>query len=149
MNEIKVLEFNMEMLDECVDLYMKVYSQEPWNEKWESRDVVEKFIKSHQKNSNFLSFIAIKDSKVVGVSIGFIKPWIQGEEYYIDEFFIDTDIQRQGVGAKLMSKIKESLKQKDINAIILNTQRDFPSHKFYEHIGFNVHEGLIILSTTF
>ena len=149
MNEIIIQQFCIEKLEECVDLYMKTYSQEPWNESWESRDVVSNFIQNHYKNNYFIGFVALKDNKVVGVSLGFEKPWIKGMEYYIDEFFVDVDLHRQGIGTTFMAKIKEELLRRDIHAIILNTEKGYPSQSFYEKIGFHVENSMIILDIAF
>ena len=149
MDKITVQRFCIERLDECIDLYMKTYSQEPWNESWKSRDVVSNFMQNHYKNNYFIGFVAQKNNKVAGVSLGFQKPWIKGIEYYIDEFFVDVDLHRQGIGTTFMAKIKEELLKRDIHAIILNTERGYPSQSFYEKIGFRVENSMIILDTTF
>lgn len=149
MNEVEIQQFNIGLLDECVDIYMKTYSREPWNETWESKDIVSAFITNHYENNYFIGFVAIKAGKVVGVSLGFLKPWIKGMEYYIDEFFVDIDHHRQGIGSKLMQGIKEELISKNIHAIILNTERGYPSQAFYEKVGFKVEESLIILDMSF
>jgi len=77
MSEIVVRTFDLGMLDDCVDLYMKTYSQEPWNETWDSRDVVASFYKNHYANNYFLGFAAVRDGEIVGVSVGFLKPYIK------------------------------------------------------------------------
>ena len=66
-------------------------------------------------------------------------------EYYIDEFFIDIDRHRQGIGSKLMNSIKELIKQKGLKAIMLNTERGYPSRFFYESLGFEIEKSMIIL----
>ena len=149
MDEIIIRKFNIEMLDECVDLYMKTYSQEPWNESWDSRDIVSNFYKNHYANNYFLGFVAIKDEKIVGVSVGFLKPYIRGMEYYIDDFFVSLDYHRQGIGSKFIEAIKNELISEKIHAIMLNTERGYPSHKFYESVGFKTYEDTVILIASF
>lgn len=146
---ITIQSFTIELLDECVDLYMKTYSQSPWNESWESRDIVVNFMKNHYENNYFIGFVALMDNAVVGVSLGFAKPWIQGMEYYIDDFFIDVDQHRKGIGTKFMEGIKQSLRSRNIHEIILNTESGYPSQAFYESVGFQVEKSLIILDTSF
>lgn len=139
----------LEMVDECVDLYMGTYSLPPWNESWSSRDVVVDFYKAHLGNNYFRGYVAVTDSKIVGVSVGFLKPWIKGMEYYIDDFFISAACQRQGLGSKFMELIKGELLAENIHAIMLNTERDFPAFKFYENLGFKAAEDLTILYASF
>ena len=149
MSQITVQRFCIERLDECVDLYMKTYSREPWHESWESRDVVSNFIQNHYKNNYFIGFLALKNNKVVGVSLGFEKPWIKGMEYYIDEFFVDVDLHRQGIGTAFMARIKEEMVRCDIHAIILSTEKGYPSQLFYEKIGFHVEDSMVVLDISF
>ena len=149
MYEIIIKEFSMDFIEECVDLYMKTYSQEPWNESWNSRNVVVNFYKNHYANNYFLGFVAMTDEKIVGVSIGFLKPWINGMEYYIDDFFVSADYHGQGIGSKFMAEIKKELISQNIHAIILTTERNFPAHRFYEQMDFSVLEDTIILAAEF
>jgi len=54
MDELAIRHFTLEMLDSCVDLHMRVYSQKPWNKTWESPDVVAIFYKNHFACNRFV-----------------------------------------------------------------------------------------------
>ena len=149
MQDITVQPFHLGLLDECVELYEKTYSRAPWNESWESKNIIAGFMKNHYANNYFRGFVAMQGNRVAGVSLGFLKPWINGMEYYIDEFFVDIEHHRQGIGSKLMSEIKKSLLAEDIHAIILSTERGYPAQSFYESLGFTVEETAIILEVSF
>jgi GNAT superfamily N-acetyltransferase len=125
---------------------METYSKEPWNEHWESKTVFENFYKNHIANNYFLGYLAMKDEKIVGVNVGFLKPWIKGMEYYIDDFFVVPEYHRQGIGSEFMAGIKNELAAQNVRAIILSTQRGYPAHKFYENNGFTVIEDSIVLA---
>ncbi len=45
-----------------------------------------------------------------------------------------------------MQYIEQQCVTCNLNAIILNTEKGFPSESYYRRNGFTVHEGLIILS---
>jgi len=47
-----------------------------------------------------------------------------------------------------MDFIKVQSVNEGLNAILLNTHKDYPSDFFYRKNGFDEHQGLIILSTT-
>jgi len=149
MSDIEIRKFTPELLERCTDLYMETYSKEPWNESWDSRDVVVNFYKNHYNNNYFRGFVAVKDGKIVGVSAGFLKPWIKGMEYYIDDFFISPDYQGQGIGKKFMAAIKDELLSQDIHAIMLNTERGYPAYSFYKNVGFTADENSVILYASF
>ena len=143
---ISVIAYSPEHLSGCADLYRRVFSREPWNETWERPQAVEEFLQRHSRNSNFLGYVALADGVLVGASIGFLKPWIRGEEYYIDEYFVDSDRQGQGIGSELMAAIKADLAHKGVPAILLNTERTAPAYGFYRKAGFEELEGLVILA---
>ena len=97
------------------------------------------------KNNYFLGYVGIENNKIVAISIGMKKPWMNGMEYYIDEFCISHNMQGKGFGSQFLSKIEKDLKKLNLNGIILNTEKDYPAQKFYEKNGFKVLEGLIVL----
>ena len=73
------------------------------------------------------------------------KPWINGEEYYIDQFCVKPDLQRKGVGSRFLKLIEGEIRAEQMNAIILNTERGFPAEKFYLKNGFKSADGLVTL----
>ena len=149
MQKIVIRDFTLDTLDKCVDLYMETYSQEPWNESWDSRDVIENFYRNHFANNYFLGFTAYKEEEIVGVCVGFLKPWAKGMEYYIDDFFVCSDYQGQGIGSEFMAAIKNNLASQNIHAIILSTQRGYPAQKFYEKMGFTALEDAVFMGIEF
>lgn len=136
MKNTKIEKINREMLDECVDLYISVFSKEPWNDVYESRDQVINFFKNHLENNYFLGYILKLDDKIKGISLGMKKPWINGMEYYIDEICIEKDLQNKGYGSFFLQKIEENLKEEKLNAIILNTNIKFLAFQFYKKHNF-------------
>ncbi len=89
--------------------------------------------------------MAILEGRIVGASFGFIKPWQRGFEYYINEFFVDTAVQGKGVGTLLLKQIAAEIKGKNMNAIILTTQKAFPAYGFYVKNGFTEIAGEVFL----
>ena len=133
------------MIKDCVDLFISTFSKEPWNDVYESRDQVISFFKHHFYNNYFLGYVAIIDGKIQGLSIGMRKPWIKGLEYYIDEFCINHSLQSKGIGSEFLKEIEIDIKKEGINGIILNTEREFPSYKFYKKNGFEYFGDLAIM----
>lgn len=144
--EIYLRSFQKEQLNECVDLFIDTFSKEPWNDTYDSREQVVTFFENHMKNNYFLGYLLMKDHQVVALSIGAKKPWMEGMEYYIDQFCVDTKFQGQGIGSQFLKLIEEDIRKNGMNAIMLNTERGFPSEKFYIKNGFKILEELIILA---
>lgn len=143
---IEVTALTPAMVEACAQLYCTTYRSAPWYETWDSSIPIIAFLENHLANNYFLGYVIKLNNTIVGACIGFQKPWNQGVEYYIDEFFIHPDHQGQGLGSTLMRYAQEECIKRNLNAIILNTERGFPSENFYKRNNFTVHEGLIIMS---
>ncbi|MGL5087547.1 MAG: GNAT family N-acetyltransferase [Clostridium sp.] len=143
--ELKVIKLSHEYVEECVNLFIDTFSREPWNDVYNSRKQVKEFFVNHMGNNYFLGFIGLIDKKVVALSVGMKKPWISGMEYYIDEFCIGYNYQRSGLGSLFLKEIENLLVIENVDGMILNTERDYPSCKFYERNGFKALGNLIVL----
>jgi Acetyltransferases len=145
MEDILLLKITENMIDSCVNLFIETFTKEPWNDVYESREQVVRFFNNHFQNNYFVGYAAEIDGKVAALSIGMKKPWINGCEYYIDEFCVSNEMQGRGIGSWFLRAIEEDIKKQGMNAIILNTEKDYPSHKFYEKNGFKTLGDLVVL----
>lgn len=142
---IRITEFSTDMIDACTDLFLNVFTREPWNDHWESPQDAKRYLESHYAFNSFLGYVAVYEGRIVGAAFGFIKPWQRGLEYYINEFFVDTAVQGKGVGTLLLKQIAAEIKGKAMNAIVLTTQRAFPAYGFYLKNGFTELAGEVFL----
>ena len=133
-------------IDECIDLFIDTFSKEPWNDEFESRKPVIDFFVNHFNNNYFVGYVLKDRGHIVAISLGMKKPWIKGMEYYIDQFCVKYDLQGKGIGSEFLRLIEKDMRLKEMNAIILNTERGFPSEKFYLKNGFDKLEELVILA---
>ena len=101
------------------------------------------FFQNHMANNYFLGYVLKGQTGIAALCIGMKKPWIQGTEYYIDQFCVKPALQGGGIGSGFLKSIEAEMRKEGINAIILNTERGFPSEKFYLKNGFKPLEGLI------
>lgn len=145
MEKIKLLEIKEYMIEECVDLFIETFTKEPWNDVYESREQVIDFLNNFLNNNYFLGYAAMLGEEIVALSIGIKKPWIEGIEYYIDQFCVNYELQGQGIGSNFLKEIEEDIKKQGMNGIILNTEKGYPSEKFYLKNGFKTIEELIVL----
>lgn len=135
-----------EHIEECVDLFIDVFTREPWNDVYDSREQVVQFFENYIANNYFVGYIMKNADEVIAMSLGSKKPWIKGMEYYIDQFCVKADYQRHGIGGRFLELIEKNIHANGMNAIILNTEKGFPSEKFYLKNGFCSFEELVILA---
>lgn len=143
MLEFKKYENNF--LDECTHLFLKVYSVDPWNDKWESFEQARDYLLEFINNPVFYGCVAIKASKIIGVCLGHKRSWWSGKSYYMNEFFIDNDLQNQGIGTEFMNYIKNNLIDQGIKGIVLITEKDIPAEMFYKKNNFHVSQSNIFM----
>ncbi|WP_335620459.1 GNAT family N-acetyltransferase [Clostridium saccharoperbutylacetonicum] len=82
---------------------------------------------------------------MTALSIGMKKPWIEGMEYYIDEFCVSYSMQGNGIGSEFLKEIEKMNELKGVNSIILNTEKGYLSYDFYIKNGFNSINDLVVL----
>lgn len=137
------MKMSREHIEECVDLYIDVFTKAPWNDTYESGGQVSRFFRNHMANNYFVGYVLKGQGGIIALSIGMKKPWINGAEYYIDQFCVRTDLQGKGVGSYFLKLIEDESRKEQMNAIILSTERGFPSERFYLKNGFKPVGGLI------
>ena len=143
--ELRVRELKREDIEECVDLFINTFTKEPWFDVYESREPLVRYFENHMANNYFLGFIGLLQKEIVAVSIGMKKPWIEGMEYYIDEFCVSYDYQGKGIGSLFLKEIEEQLSNYKVEGILLNTEEGYPSYDFYKKNGFKKKGDLVIL----
>ncbi|WP_455717808.1 GNAT family N-acetyltransferase [Anaerosporobacter sp.] len=144
--QLKLYALSEDILDICVDLFIDIFSSEPWNDVYDSKKQVTDFFENHMNNNYFVGYVLKDEDNVVALSIGMKKPWINGMEYYIDQFCVKVGMQGMGVGSHFLKLIEEEIKAQGMNAIILNTEKGFPSEKFYLKNGLSALDELVILA---
>ncbi|NOR45973.1 MAG: GNAT family N-acetyltransferase [Candidatus Delongbacteria bacterium] len=140
-----VRKLEIDDIDECVNLFIKVFSQKPWEDEWASFEYAKSYLLDFVNTPGFIGLVATKDSKIIGSSFGHIQKWWSGTEFFISEFFIDTNIQGQGVGKTILNYLQNKLSKMNINCITLLTSRDVDAYKFYEKCGFKTAEKTVLM----
>lgn len=146
LEEMKVKFLTKDMFDECVSLYIDVFSREPWNEVYESREQIIPYFENSIANNYCLGYVAVCNDQIVALCVGAKKPWRDGIEYYIDEFCVHPDMQGKGIGSKFLKVVEEKVKEQGVRGMFLNTEKGYPAMKFYEKNGFSPVGNLIVLA---
>ena len=142
---MNIIKMSRKHIEECADLFIDVFTKAPWNDTYNSREQVVNFFQNHMANNYFAGYVLKEQTSIIALCIGIKKPWINGMEYYIDQFCVKSELQRKGIGSHFLKLIEREIQAEKMNAIILNTESGFPSENFYLKNGFQFVDGLITL----
>jgi aminoglycoside 6'-N-acetyltransferase I len=124
--------------------YVETYSREPWNEEWDP-DVALHKVEDLVMNSVALCYGSFSGEDFIGGIFGRRNYFKKDKEIFIDEFFVDWRSQRRGYGKRLLEFAAADLQGKGYSCIVLNTERGFPSERFYEENGFKTLDTMIMM----
>ena len=132
---MEIVKYNKQYLNEIITLYIEVFSKEPWNDKWTSENC-RTYLLEYINNPVFIVYLLLDNDIIIGCCFGHLKSWYTGKEFYIDEMFVKTEIQNQGLGTKLLNYVENDLRNHDIQRFTLLTMNNSPADKFYMKYGF-------------
>lgn len=142
---MELRKLNENNIEDISTLFLEVFSKEPWNDKWESRDAVYIYIRQLVQNENSLALGFFQSDKLVGIALGYRFEWFSGAEFFIKELCISNKIQGQGIGSKFMINIEKYLTEKNISAIWLTTDKGTKAFEYYKKNGFSEIENYILM----
>lgn len=128
---------------EIRELFVNVFTKEPWNDDWSDENQLRLYIHDLVGQDNSLTFGLYEGNKLIGVSMGHIKHWYTGTEYFIDELCISTEKQGQGIGTLFVSEIEKACGEMGITHLFLLTGEDAPAFSFYKKQDFCVAENMV------
>lgn len=134
--KMEIRELKMQDSKDVEGMMLKIFSVEPWNDDWSDREQLRQYVQELMGNRNSLSFGLYEDGGLIGISLGRIKHWCEGTEYWIDEFGILPGKQGAGMGSAFLAGIERCLTERRIFEIVLLTDRDVPAYWFYRKNGF-------------
>lgn len=133
--EIKKL--NVQNIEEIKFVINESFSQPPWNDDWSDEKQFHLYILDLIDNKNSLSLGLYDNEVLIAVSLGRIKHWYEGTEYWIDDLAVLPQFQGLGYGSNFIKQMEDYLKQQNISAIVLRTQKGIPAYDFYVKNGFS------------
>ena len=117
-------------------LFTSVFTQPPWNDDWSDEAQLDLYLQDLMGARVPLALGLIEGDELIGISLGSIKHWCEGTEYFIEELCIRGDRQGQGYGSEFLSLIETHLVGRGVHTIFLMTERDVPAYAFYQSRGF-------------
>ncbi|HEP1794842.1 TPA: GNAT family N-acetyltransferase [Streptococcus suis] len=137
---MELKELTLADIEMVKQLFLSVFSQEPWNDDWSDEEQLDRYIGDLLEHPRALCFGLIDQDSLIAISLGNIRYWYEGTEYRIEELCIARDYQGRGIGQDFLKRIEEQLVERKIVHILLQTERNLPAFSFYEKCGFRALE---------
>ncbi len=128
------------------ELFTDVFTNEPWNDDWSDTEQLYAYITDMTGQPYSLTLGYFDGDRLAGLSMGYIKHWYSGTEYIINEFCVNRETQRKGIGSDFMKAVETYLRENGISQIFLLTDRDVPAYSFYQKNGFTESMGIAAFS---
>lgn len=128
---MEIRKLSTDNIEEIKFIIKETFSKEPWNDDWSDEQQFHSYILDLIDNKNSLSLGLYDNSNLIGVSLGRIKHWYTGTEYWIDDLAILPKAQGHGCGSKFIDLIENFIKKQDIVGIVLFTEKDIPAYSLY------------------
>ncbi|NQJ70215.1 GNAT family N-acetyltransferase [Streptococcus suis] len=137
---MKLKELTVADLEMVKQLFLSVFSQNPWNDDWSDEEQLNRYIGDLLAHPRALCFGLFDQKKLLGLSLGYIRYCYEGTEYRIEELCMSRDYQGQGHGASFLADIEKQLVDRKIVHILLQTERNLSAYSFYKKCGFRALE---------
>jgi len=143
---IQFRSLSLKNIDECTELYIKVFNGEPWNDNWQEGDAKERLTDIFS-NHKFLG-VGVYDEKnnIIGFFAGYTERWLKSNHFNLNEICIKTALQNKGIGSKLLDRLEIKCKQNNISRIYLLTERAGQAEAFYKKNSFYVSPKMIMMA---
>lgn len=120
---MEIRKLNTDSIEEIKFIIKEAFSREPWNDDWTDENQFHAYILDLIGNPNSLSLGLYKNDELIGVSLGRIKHWYAGTEYWIDDLAVFPKTQGRGCGSKFIDLIEDYIKEQGIVGIVLFTEK--------------------------
>ena len=137
--------FEKDDLLKCTRLFVDVFNQEPWNDKW-SEVTAKKYLLDYTNTPGFLGIVAVDGDVIIGFIFGAQKVWWSGNEFFINEMCVNAEKQKNGIGSMLLNYLLKELDSENVSNLSLLTDRGIPAEAFYKKNGFIEIDRLMFLS---
>jgi len=141
--ELKIIQGNVS--EEILELYVKSFRMEPWNEEW-TLDMAGMRINDYLQNPMAIGYEARQDGIIVGFLMGYMTSYLGVKEFHIQDFVISVDFSRMGLGSKMLSLVQQDVERRGGEAINLLTLRDPRTEGFYNKNGYEINSNLVFMN---
>lgn len=133
------------MIDELAELFCDVFNAPPWNDSW-SVDQAKGRLLDIINTPGFRGMAEYSGDSIVGFIMGHEEQCFDGVHFQILEFCVARNMQRQGIGGRMLAEFTEYLHGCNIVNIYLLTMKGQRTEGFYQKNGFKTSEYMCLMS---
>ncbi len=134
MSDIEIRVITANQITKCTDLFISVFSKEPWNETWDIEGAGER-LRCYLESPNSITLGAFEGKTIVGLIQGSHEPYQLIRAFFVKEFCVSSSYQGAGVGTALWNELERRITQLGVTNISLLTLRDTQAETFYINRG--------------
>lgn len=123
-------------LDEQAGALVEAFKAEPWNDSY-THDTAKRQLAWHLRVPGCLGLVSVKDG-IVAFAIGYREPTDVGDVFNLSIFCVRPDVQRRGIGTRLLRTLEERLREAGVGTVYLGTRKGTPAETFYGKHGYEV-----------
>ncbi|MBS4538390.1 GNAT family N-acetyltransferase [Clostridium sp. D2Q-11] len=130
--------FKLEEKDikECAELYVDVFNKEPWNDKWTTKTAYNR-LRDTYISPGFVGIKYVEEDIIKAALFGNCEQWYEGMHFNLREMYVTNELQGKKIGSKMLQELEVRAKDLGVHTIILFTEKDNCTDKFYRRNGFS------------
>jgi len=132
-------------LDKCAALFVSVFNRPPWCDQW-TLESARGRLSDIVKSPGFVGLVAVSEGEMVGFAAGCCEQWFDGQHFHLREMCVVPELQRRGVGSRLLADLEKKLQQTEIRQVYLLTREGGPAGAFYTKNGYHASSRTVLMS---
>ncbi|WP_035612310.1 GNAT family N-acetyltransferase [Haloferula sp. BvORR071] len=130
---------------DCATFFRECFNAPPWNEAWTDDSALQR-LADCARTPGFLGLIAEDGAEIVAMAFGYWQRYQEERHFFLLEFCVANDRQRQGIGSSLITELHTRLQTAGVNRIYTLTARDTPAQDFYAKEGFYLSPKMVMMA---
>ena len=122
-------------LGEIADLFVEIFSEEPYKEKWKKMQVYYRAKKTKESGKG-INLVAEHGGKIVGFVTSETLQEDTGKHLFIVDLGVKKEFRRQRVGSLLVKRLEKEAKKDGIKELNLTVNSTAKALKFWREIGY-------------
>ena len=142
---MKIEKYSKQYLDQCASLYVEVFNDEPWNDRWNASSP-KKRLMPIAGQEDFRGLVSLEDGALTGMVFGSTGHWYDGKIFNIDEICVKKEFRGRGTGRALLGALEDRLRMDGVRLVYVLTARNNYSDRYYLANDFILNENIIVLT---